>query len=348
MVLVIPFMFSLKHKHWYIAGLIIYSFLNIMVLNGDRLYAAKLPPEYLFFIIGYLCYGIWYINLAIERSIAGRLKKVHPIFSQFFLSVTGIVLLSVLSVLITSNLLGQPFNFIQKNVLLTAGFSFRVNLFLNALSAVYFFNRKYREKELEAEKLKSLTLSAKYEALNSQINPHFLFNSLNTLSTLINSDPKRANVFLQKLSGIYRYLLKTNSEELVPLSEEVKFLMDYIELLHLRFENSLFVKVNLNTEKTEKMVPPTVLQLLLENVVKHNYFTKEEPIYVNIVEVGDEIQIQNNLQKKPNEASSFGLGLKNITERYEFFNKSISVNEDSEHYTVNIPTIAIANEVAHS
>jgi len=341
-------MFSLKRKHWYIIGLIVYSFLNIIVLNGDRLYSANLPAEYLLVIVGYLCYGIWYINLLIERWIGMNYFKIHPIIIQFFLSVSGIVFLSVFSVLLTSNILGQPFNFIQQNVMLTAGFAFRVNLFLNAINAVYFYNKKFREKELEAEKLKSLTLSAKYEALNNQINPHFLFNCLNTLSTLINSDHKRANTFLHKLSDTYRYLLKTNKEELVPLSDEVKFLKDYIELLKIRFENSIFIDVDVDFENSNKLLPPTVLQLLLENVVKHNYFTIKEPINVSIVEVGDEIQVQNKLQKKDENEPSFGVGLKNITARYEFFNKSITVNEDKEHYTVYVPTIAIADEVTNS
>lgn len=341
-------MFKHKYKYWFIAGLIVYSFLNIMVLNGDRLYAANLPAEYLFLIITFLCIGLWSANYLIERAIIGRIKSAHPLISQFILSVLSVILLAVISVLVTSTFLGQPFNFIQKNVLLTTGFLFRVNLFLNTINAVYFFNARFREKELETEKLKTSTISARYEALNNQINPHFLFNSLNTLSTLIHSDVDKADHFLQKLSEIYRYMLRTRLEELVLLEDELAFLEQYIELLEIRFGDTLHVDLNINSDHKAQLVPPTVLQLLLENVVKHNYFTTKSPLQVSIKSNVMGVVIENTLQKKESKESSFGIGLQNISERYGFFDKSIDIEEDDQFFKVCVPVIPNDHETTHS
>lgn len=341
-------MFKHKYKYWSVIGLVVYSFLNIMVLNGDRLYAANLPAEYLFLVISYLCAALWFANYLVERYVINRVKGVHPLISQFMLSVFAVILIAVLSVLLTSTFLGQPFDFIQKNVLLTTGFLFRVNLFLNTINAVYFFNTRYREKELEAEKLKTSTIAARYEALNNQVNPHFLFNSLNTLSTLIHSDTEKADYFLQKLSEIYRYMLSTRSEELVLLEDELTFLRHYIELLEIRFGSMLQVNLNVNKTHRAHLVPPTVLQLLLENVVKHNFFTKKAPVQVAIKSNGKGVIIENTLQTKEAKESSFGIGLQNISERYGFFERSIDVEETEKSFKVCIPVIPSDHETTHS
>ncbi len=319
-----------------------------MVLNGDRLYAASLPFQYLLLVITFLCSALWFANYLLERYVIDRIKVVHPLISQFVLSIFLVVLIASISVLTTSSFLGQPFNFIQQNILLTTGFLFRVNLFLNTVNAVYFFNTRYREKELEAEKLKTATISARYEALNNQVNPHFLFNSLNTLSTLIHIDVKKADTFLQKLSEIYRYMLRTRSEELVVLDEELKFLKDYIELLSIRFGDTLKVELAITEDQKEHLLPPTVLQLLLENVVKHNYFTTTSPVHVSINSDEDGIVIENTLQKKKSKESSFGIGLQNITERYGFFDKHVNIEEDDQFFKVCIPLIPDKHEITHS
>jgi LytS/YehU family sensor histidine kinase len=276
-------------------------------------------------------------------------KGIHPLISQFVSSIIAVMIISVTSVLLTSSFLGQPFDFIQKNVMLTAGFNFRVNLFLNTINAVYFFNKKYREKELETEKLKSSTISARYEVLNNQINPHFLFNNLNTLSTLIRTDTKKADLFLQKLSDIYRYLLKTNEDELVRLKDELNFLNDYIELLQIRFGDAIKINMSIDEGLHETMVPPTVLQLLVENVVKHNYFTEKQPVNVTIENSGNTILVANTLQKKEAIETSFGIGLKNISERYRFFDKDIDVQDkDESFFKVAIPVILVQHEHSHT
>lgn len=342
-------MFGHNYKYFYILGLIVYSFANILVLNGDRLYAVNLPPIHLLIVVSYLCAGIWFVNYFIEKHLISKIKGVHPLLTQFVVSIFSIILLSVISVLLTSSYLGQPFSFIQKNVLLTTGFNFRINLFLNTVNAVYFFNQKFKEKELEAEKLKTSTISARYEVLNNQINPHFLFNNLNTLSTLIKINPEKADAFLQKLSDIYRYVLKNGEEELVLLKDELNFLNDYIQLLEIRFGKALNINIDIDPGLQNTMIPPTVLQLLLENVVKHNFFTEKQPIEVSVKGKGSQISVTNTLQKKDSLETSFGIGLKNISERYGFFEKDIQVDTNAQdNFKVVVPVINITHEYSHS
>jgi LytS/YehU family sensor histidine kinase len=312
-----------------------------MVLNGDRLYKIQLPAEYLLAVVSFLCVGLWLINLGIQRFLIFPYKRIHPLILQFILSVLGLSLLAILSVQLTTVILGPPFVFDVKNLTLTSAFLFRVNLFLNTINAVVYFNAKYKEKELETEKMRVASLNARYEVLNNQINPHFLFNSLNTLSSLLKSDTDKAEEFLQKLAETYRYVLKNRDNELVSLHDELAFIACYSELLTIRFQNALHIKIEVTAEQQNYFVPPTVLQLLIENVVKHNIFTEKQPVNVVIQSVGDGIKITNTLIPKTSKEYSTGIGLRNIAERYQFFNKKIKVEQTSESFTVSLPLIMI-------
>ncbi len=332
-------MFKHRYKFFFIALLAIYSFLNIIVLEGDRLFQAQLPKDYLLYTIFFLCIAVWFANLTIEVYLLGRFKQIHPLVLQFGISIVAVIIICLISVELTELILGYPFNFTQQNLLLTTGFTFRINLFLNSINAIYYFSQKYKEKAVETEKLKTLTSTARYEMLNNQINPHFFFNNLNTLSTLIHTDTRKADNYLQKLSDIYRYILATKDSELVSLEKELKFLNDYIDLLAIRFVDSLNFELDISQESEEKYLPPAVLQLLVENVVKHNYFTNQEPLTVFIESNGFQVSISNKIQEKEAVEHSTGIGLQNISERYEFLGKNISINDSNGTFKVELPLI---------
>ncbi len=332
-------MFSHKYKFLFIAFLAIYSFLNIVILEGDRLFQAELPKDYLFYTILFLSALVWLSNLAIQKWITTKVLKPYPLVIQFLLSLVAVIIICLISVELTVLILGGPFEFTTQNLLLTSAFAFRINLFLNSINAIYYFSKKYKEKAVEAEKLKTLTSTARYEMLNNQINPHFFFNNLNTLSTLIHADTEKADQYLQKLSEIYRYILSNKDSELVSLSQELKFLNDYIELLSIRFQDSLSFQLNIDKESYNKFLPPAVLQLLVENVVKHNYFTKQEPLIVTIKSKDHKITILNKIQKKDALEHSNGIGLKNISERYEFLGENINIRNQSDIFEVELPLI---------
>jgi two-component system LytT family sensor kinase len=312
-----------------------------MVLNGDRLYQVELPWDKLLYTISGLSLAVWFANIGIERYILPKIKIIHPLLVQFALSVVAITLISFISVEVTSLTLGGPFSLSERNFMLTAGFCFRINLFLNSINAIYFFNKRYREKEIETARLKTLNITARYEVLNNQINPHFLFNNLNVLSTLMHKDINAADDYLQKLSEIYRYLLQTKDKELVTLGEELNFLNDYLSLLSIRFKEALLVDLSITDESKQYYLPPVVLQLLLENVVKHNYFTKEEPVTVNIHSEEDRLIISNNIRAKKQKSFSSAIGLNNISERYQFLDKSISVENHKDLFKVTLPLIKL-------
>ncbi|MHA7129121.1 sensor histidine kinase [Algoriphagus namhaensis] len=329
------------HRYnWLFAGLLgIYSFLNIVILEGDRLFQIETSSQSIFLIIIVISYSVWFSNLLIESKIQPTLPKLHPLIIQFVASFVFAALIAVCSVGLSGFFLGGAFSFTGKNLLLTGGFAFRINLFLNCVNAIVFFNTRYQQQQLEAEKLKTLTMRAQVGSLNAQLNPHFFFNNLNALSELIRSDGQAAERYLQNLSKIYRYILQNKSNELVSLADEMDFLQTYLDLLHVRFGNSLQIELETMDQKEFNLIPPVVLQLLVENIVKHNFFTSKKPLKVVISKTNEGISVWNQKQKKSEVEESMGIGLKNIMQRYEFLNREIAVHENSDSFQVLIPLI---------
>ncbi|UJP64603.1 sensor histidine kinase [Mongoliitalea daihaiensis] len=332
-------MFGHAYRYLFATLLGIYSFLNISLLDGDRLYQVDLPAHYLLIVVFYNVFGIWIINEWLEKKSSFFPKTIHPLIIQFVVSLVFVGLLASSSVLITGNILGGPFSYSWQNFFFTAAFVYRVNLFLNSVNAIYYFNKKFSEKKLEAERLKTLTVNAKLDALNAQINPHFFFNNLSILSSLIYENPKLADQYLHKLSDIYRYILNKRNVELVSLEEELTFLKKYIELLEIRFQGSLSFQQDIHQECLPKLLPPAVLQLLVENVVKHNYFTDVKPLEVSISASSDAITIHNKKQVKSIIETSTGIGLENIRARYKFLGRNVHVVSTEEFFEVKLPLI---------
>ena len=332
-------MFSHRYSYWFAGILGLYSFFNIYLLDGDRLFAVAVDPLPLFVLIMFLTLSVWFANRLIEKWLSDITLKMHPLILQFSISVLAVLALAFLSSQLTGLILGGPFSFSGQNFLLSAAFASRINLFLNSINAIFFFSEKLKEKAIEAEKLKTLTSDARLHSVNSQLNPHFFFNSLSTLSVLIHQDPNAADRYLQKLSEIYRYILKNKNNELIPLAEEIEFLKKYLELLSIRFEDSLRFTLDFSQSSLEKHIPPAVLQLLVENVVKHNYFTKKEPLEVALTSDGFILTISNRKQPKEVVEFSSGIGLQNISDRYRFLGSEIRIENEADRFMVELPLI---------
>ena len=205
---------------------------------------------------------------------------------------------------------------------------------------VVYFNSFVRQSQLEKEQLAKEHIHSQLEGLRNQVNPHFLFNSLNTLAHLIQEDTQRATNFVERLSRVYRYILDIRDERLIPLSEELQFLEAYIHLLEDRFGSNIDIQVNIST-KTRMMIVPFALQILLENAIKHNEISSAKPLYIkmNLSETG-KIIVQNNLQKKKQVVHSTGVGLQNIKKRYAFVtDESVEVIQTADHFVVALPVI---------
>lgn len=190
-------------------------------------------------------------------------------------------------------------------------------------------------------KLQKENLQSQFEVLKQQVNPHFLFNSLNVLTSLIKVDPDMAEVFTERLSKVYRYVLEQKDKDLVPLATEMDCLRAYIFLIDIRFSNKVFVKVNFNISEIDAYLVPLALQLLIENAIKHNTFSKKSPLYIELfIDNQGYLNITNNLQSRKTQVGSTGIGLVNITQRYLLVSDIKPVFEITEkEFVAKIPLI---------
>jgi hypothetical protein len=197
----------------------------------------------------------------------------------------------------------------------------------------------WRKAALDAEISKKEGAIARYEALKSQVNPHFLFNSLNALTNLVYEDQDKAVKFIKQLSEVYRYVLETRDKETVTLHEELRFIRSYLYLQEIRFGNNL--KVKLDLDKATGGVAPLALQLLLENAIKHNIVSQDEPLFVEMAVRDGFIWVENKLQKKTSLGeSSPGMGLNNIRSRYKFLSEEeVIVRASDGKFSVGLPVI---------
>jgi hypothetical protein len=188
------------------------------------------------------------------------------------------------------------------------------------------------------EQMKREQLALQYETLKSQVNPHFLFNSLNAVTSLISTDPDKAILFVKKLSEVFRYVLEQKDNEIITLDTELQFLDSYIFLQKIRFGENLIVNIDVLDRKL--LIVPLSLQLLIENAIKHNVISKEHPLTINITsKEGNYLVVSNNLKKK-RALTSNNLGLENIRSRYQFFTTNpLIVTESESEFRVEIPLI---------
>src|SRR6218665_304279 len=194
--------------------------------------------------------------------------------------------------------------------------------------------------ELTQQKIIAGTANAQFESLKNQIDPHFLFNSLNVLSSLIEENPDNAQRFTTSLSKIYRYVLEQKDKELVSVEDELSFAKTYMNLLKMRFENSLFYELPTSISNPEAKVVPLSLQLLLENTVKHNVVSEQHPLHIRIFEENDYLVIQNDLRKKEVIQDRRGVGLQNIINRYAIITgRKVIIEQTDTVFAVKIPIL---------
>lgn len=215
-------------------------------------------------------------------------------------------------------------------------------LFVSHLYETVFLIKERENDLVKLERLERTRAQAELEALKSQIDPHFMFNSLNTLSHLIESQPSKASIFNEKLAEVYRYILVNRNNDLVFLKEELDFLEDYFELFKIRFDNSIFLTVELDAASKENLLlPPISLQILLENAVKHNSFSQEEPLNVRVfLDPSQEYLSMRNDRSPKRNVKKNGLGLNNLSERYELLaNQKPIVEETDGYFEVRVPLL---------
>lgn len=223
------------------------------------------------------------------------------------------------------------------------GITVVVSIFLHARSFLY----EMRQAIEEREALKRAHLSSKFENLQNQVNPHFLFNSLNVLSNLVYKDADQAAHFIRQLSKVYRYVLDVKDREVIYLAEELAALEAYLHLLQIRFGGSFRIQLELKP-RTGEVIVPLALQMLVENAIKHNIVSQARPLTVTISRSEEgSICVSNNLQARNSQQESLGIGLDNIRQRYQFLSHdAIRIDSGNGHFTVLLPSLSIATSDA--
>lgn len=211
-----------------------------------------------------------------------------------------------------------------------------VSLFFHA----FYFYKALQEKKVKEQKIIAGTASAKFDALKNQLDPHFLFNSLNVLTSLIEEDPIQAQKFTTSLSKVYRYVLEQKNKDLVSVEDELQFAKTYVKLLKMRFEDSIHLEIPEHSNNPEAKIVPLSLQLLLENAVKHNVVTSAKPLFIRVYEEEGSLVVENNLQEKQVVKKSSGVGLQNIQQRYRILtDRQVQIAKSTSDFKVKLPLL---------
>ncbi|MCE7055431.1 histidine kinase [Algoriphagus sp. AGSA1] len=314
-------------------------FLSIEGLND-------LFPEYLFsfFISMVLSYG----GSRVEDLIDQRISWVDRPFQRLLLTVSLYMayafVASFLVIFLYAWIDGQftADNIPWKNIAVYTKMPMTVALIFMAIFTTWSWLGEWRKSALEAEILRNEKLASQYQSLKDQLNPHFLFNSLNLLSNLVYEDADKSAEFIQKLSRIYRYVLEAQKEEVIELEREVDFATNYLELQKIRFEESLQFSVDIKVKTG--MIPPLSLQLLLENAIKHNIISEEKPLFIHIFKKKDDLWISNTFQPRSSQNEpSTGVGLQNIKMRYQLLSdREIDVIQTEDEFLVKLPILELS------
>lgn len=217
---------------------------------------------------------------------------------------------------------------------------FVVTTSLALIDLSMFLLEKWRFSLAELERFKKENAEFRFESLRSQLNPHFLFNSLNTLASLIYENTEKAEIFIRELADVYRYILEFREHELVKVNKELEMVRSYIYLVQLRFDQNLEMSVSIGEQSGERMIAPMTMQMLIENAIKHNVISKKKPLTIRIYDEDQYLIVENNMQKKESKEYSSNVGLKNIQSRYGFLTeKKMEIIETEQMYKVKIPLI---------
>jgi two-component system, LytTR family, sensor kinase len=291
---------------------------------------------------------ITFILYFLFRRMFGFLNDKFPwkesIKKRLMIEVPMILIISIGAMLFFTLFWNQIHNKESSNAILfmNCTISFLVSVIINLFTEGSTIFKLYKETAVSTEILKRKTLESHFETLKSQVAPHFLFNSLNTLIALIDENPKIAKDFVQHLANYYRYSMQVNANETVDLETELNLVRNYIFLLTSRFGDNLKVEFPVHSASYNKHIVPLAIQLLIENSVKHNIISSSKPLTVSIIIEDKYLIVRNNLQKKDASEISNRLGLDNIRNRYAIVcNQPIEVVESDAYFQVKLPLLNI-------
>jgi sensor histidine kinase YesM len=327
-------------------GILLYIvFLAIFYFNGRTL---EFNGYFWRDLLEHMIYS-WLIYLANALLIAYLIQRYGmKIFkgNLLFLSILGNISVSVLAIffsrlIIISGLQGMGIlEFFQGESPQYYVNSLIIAIVISGIFYSFYYYKNRQEHRFKEQKIIAGKAAAQFDALKNQLDPHFLFNSLNVLTSLIEEDQDAAQRFTTSLSKVYRYVLEQKNKELVPVDEEFAFARTYVRLLKMRFEDSIVFEIPEKSTNPEARIVPLSLQLLLENAVKHNVVTSARPLRITVKEEDGYVVVTNNLQPKQVVKKSSGVGLQNIRQRYGLLTeRQVEIGEADEHFRVALPIL---------
>ncbi len=301
----------------------------LMAILGDFIFISLLWNLNIVLIALVEPYFSWEKSPLKKLIICGSIAITLPVLVNFFFNKVIFVFLFKKACELNS-----------KDSIVFLVISVVITIMINAIILGFEFFEHWKKSLTEKEALKRDNITAEFESLKNQVNPHFLFNSLNTLSSIIEDDPKTATQFVQKLSSVYRYVLTQRDKETVSLKEELNFINSYVYLNKIRFGENLRVMIVIDEIFYQQQIATLTLQLLLENAIKHNIISKDKPLSIEIGVKNSRIYVKNNLQTKMVHAESNGIGLSNIISRYKYLSKEeVVVSSSNNYFEVSVPLI---------
>lgn len=343
-------MFQHRYRYVFIVLLALYSYLNALFSEAFTYYRLNIGSIYLVSIFVLICLGVWegnrWLNQLIQHRFSRFSSSIHPLLIHFGLSQLTAILSAIISFSLIRLWVGETPDSGQFVAFkLTVLFAMRVNLFMHCINAIIFFIGQYQQKVLESETLRRVNAQAELQEIKNSINPHFLFNNLNVLSSLVMQHSKDANRFIEAFSAVYRYILNTRHKELVTIEEELNLLEPYCFLLQTRFGDALHISIEIPRGKQSLYLVPVTLQLLVENGIKHNIVSKQNPLYINIKYLDNHsLEVSNNLQLKTTQESSTHFGLESIQKRYSLTTGMNIVQQIADNkFIITVPLIKVDN-----
>lgn len=341
--------FTAKWTRQVIASILIFSFGGILELFVFCPGCATTSRE---MILSFIYTGFFWVSLwkGSEFGVVLLDSKLPWIKFPFWRTIASLLWVVILTFFVTKfldislDMIFQGMSLQEASA--TQNVSFLRVLFFNTVMNLLMHGRGFllawRQASIDLERLRTEQVFTQFQSLKNQVNPHFLFNTLNALSSLVYEDQDKAVEFIKKLSEVYRYVLDKNDDEVVPIKDEVEFLKNFVFLQKIRFSENLIFQLK---GKGEGYLPPLALQLLVENAIKHNVISENHPLTIQ-VDIGEEFCSVRNNRKEKLTKDSTGIGLHNLKERYKYLSEHpIQINSDEHFFEVKIPILKFKDEV---
>jgi sensor histidine kinase YesM len=335
---------QLRDRYLKIAGVPVTVFIVTALYN---LFNSKQPiqwtfRDYFFYLV--MAAVVWLCNVKIHYLLRKKLYQIKKIFPRLLTRYSiGIIISFVITLIfltIWNRLLHESF-FTYNTIAKLQVIIILVTMQISSIYEIAYLNNERESDIIKMERTEKSKIQAELDVLKNQIDPHFIFNSLNTLSYLISQDQVSAKRFNDTLAKVYRYILIKKEKDLVQLKEEIEFAMNFFYLLKIRYQQGLVMKIEINNIISENyLLPPLSIQILIENAIKHNHFTEKNPLNIEIKVIEEHVTVSNNRHIKQFEIQSSQIGLKNLSERYKLITNSvISITDNKDYFRVTLPIL---------